>query len=163
MNIGAKFLVCIPESLNLCFQFNIHQGHNTLTLGRVVIMAALTKFSCVGKSSWNCSTVQILSHCSLGWDLGFCSCHNLRWCWCCQQPTLLPTIISAVRSQGVDSLEAEGTIHGPFKVCVNPEYSLEGWMLKLKLQYFGYLMWRASSLEKNQLLGKIEGRRRSGW
>ena len=45
---------------------------------------------------------------------------------------------------------------------INPEYSLEGLMLKLKLQYFGHLMWRADSLEKILLLGKIEGRRR-GW
>ena len=45
---------------------------------------------------------------------------------------------------------------------INPEYSLEGLMLKLKLQYFGYLMWIAISLEKNVVLGKIEGRRRRG-
>ena len=45
---------------------------------------------------------------------------------------------------------------------INPEYSLEGLMLKLKLQYFGHLMWRANSLEKTPLLGKIEGRRRKG-
>ena len=43
------------------------------------------------------------------------------------------------------------------------EYSLEGMMLKLKLQYFGHLMWRADSLEKTLMLGKIEGRRRRGW
>ena len=43
---------------------------------------------------------------------------------------------------------------------INPEYSLEGLMLKLKLQYFGYLMWRTDSLEKTLILGKIEGRRR---
>ena len=42
-------------------------------------------------------------------------------------------------------------------------YSLEGLMLKLKLQYFGHLMWRADSLEKAVMLGKIEGRRRRGW
>ena len=42
----------------------------------------------------------------------------------------------------------------------NPEYSLEGLMLKLKLQYFGHLMQRADSLEKTLMLGKIEGRRR---
>ena len=42
---------------------------------------------------------------------------------------------------------------------INPEYSLEGWMLKVKLQYFGHLMQRADSLEKTQILGKIEGRR----
>ena len=43
-----------------------------------------------------------------------------------------------------------------------PEYSLEGLMLKLKLQYFGHLMQRADSLEKTLMLGKIEGRRRRG-
>ena len=45
---------------------------------------------------------------------------------------------------------------------INPEYSLEGLMLKLKLQYFGYLMRRTDSLEKALMLGKIEGRRRRG-
>ena len=45
---------------------------------------------------------------------------------------------------------------------INPEYSLEGLMLKLKLQYFGHLMWRTDSLEKTLMLGKIEGRRRRG-
>ena len=43
---------------------------------------------------------------------------------------------------------------------INPEYSLEGLMLKLKLQYFGHLMWRADSLEKTLMLGKIEDRRK---
>ena len=52
---------------------------------------------------------------------------------------------------------------------INPEYSLEGLMLKLKLQYFGHLMLRENSLEKTLMLGKIEGRRRktegemAGW
>ena len=45
---------------------------------------------------------------------------------------------------------------------INPEYSLEGLMLKLKLQYFGHLMWRTDSLEKTLMLGKIEGWRRRG-
>ena len=45
---------------------------------------------------------------------------------------------------------------------INPEYSLEGLMLKLKLQYFGYLRRRTDSLEKTLMLGKIEGRRRRG-
>ena len=43
---------------------------------------------------------------------------------------------------------------------INPEYSLEGWMLKLKFQYFGHLMRRIASLEKTLILGKIDGRRR---
>ena len=46
---------------------------------------------------------------------------------------------------------------------INPEYSLEGPMLKLKSQYFGHLMWRANSLEKTLMLGKIEGKRRRSW
>ena len=45
---------------------------------------------------------------------------------------------------------------------INPEYSLEGLMLKLKLQYFGHLMQRTNSLEKTLMLGKIEGRRKRG-
>ena len=45
---------------------------------------------------------------------------------------------------------------------ISPEYSLEGLMLKLKLQYFGYLMGRTDSLEKTLMLGKTEGRRRRG-
>ena len=45
---------------------------------------------------------------------------------------------------------------------INPEYSLEGQMLKLKLQYFGYLMWRADLQEKSLMLGKTKGRRRRG-
>ena len=45
---------------------------------------------------------------------------------------------------------------------INPEYSLEGLMLKLKLQYFGHLIQRADSLEKTLMLGKVEGKRRRG-
>ena len=46
---------------------------------------------------------------------------------------------------------------------INTEYSLEGLMLKLKLQYFGHLMWKADLLEKTLMLGKMEGRGRKGW
>ena len=46
---------------------------------------------------------------------------------------------------------------------ISPEYSLEGLMLKLKIQYFGHLMWRTDSLAKTLMLGKIEGGRRKGW
>ena len=45
---------------------------------------------------------------------------------------------------------------------ISPEYSLKGLMLKLKLQYFGYLMWKTDSLEKTLILGKIEGGRKRG-
>ena len=46
---------------------------------------------------------------------------------------------------------------------INPEYSLEGLMLKWKFQYYGHLMRTANSLEKTLMLGKIEGKRRRGW
>ena len=46
---------------------------------------------------------------------------------------------------------------------ISPGCSLEGWMLKLKLQYFGHLMWKVDSLEKTLMLGGIGGRRRRGW
>ena len=46
---------------------------------------------------------------------------------------------------------------------ISPKYSLEGMMLKLKLQYFGHLMWWADSFEKTLMLGKIEGGRNRGW
>ena len=46
---------------------------------------------------------------------------------------------------------------------IHPEYSLEGLMLKVKLQHFGHLMWRTDSFEQTLMLGKIEGRRRRGW
>ena len=46
---------------------------------------------------------------------------------------------------------------------ISPEYSLEGLMMKLKLQYFGHLLWRTDSFEKTLMLGMIEGGRRRGW
>ena len=46
---------------------------------------------------------------------------------------------------------------------ISPDYSFEGLMLKLKLQYFGHLMWITDSLERTPILGKLEGRRRRGW
>ena len=69
------------------------------------------------------------------------------WCW----RRLLIVLWTARRSN--ESIVKE----------ISPEYSLEGLMLKLKLQYFGHLMWRTDSLEKTLMLGKIEGRRKRGW
>ena len=53
-------------------------------------------------------------------------------------------------------------IESPILKEISPEYSLEGLMLKLKLQYFGHMMQRTDSLEKTLMLGKIESRRRRG-
>ena len=62
-----------------------------------------------------------------------------------------------------ESLALQGDQTSQFyKKKINPEYSLEGLILKLKLQYFGHLMWRTDSLEKILMLRKIESRRR-GW
>ena len=69
------------------------------------------------------------------------------WCW----RRLLRVLWTARRSN--QSILKE----------ISPEYSLEGLMLKLKLEYFGHLMWRADSFEKTLMLGKIEGRRGRGW
>ena len=68
------------------------------------------------------------------------------WCW----RRLLRVLWTARRSN--QSILKE----------ISPEYSLEGLMLKLKLHYFGHLMWRTDLLEKTLMLGKIEGRRRGG-
>ena len=81
------------------------------------------------------------------WELD----HNESWApknWCFWTVVLEKTLESPL-----DSILKE----------ISPEYSLEGLMLKLKLQYFGHLMQRIDSLEKTLLLGKTEGRRRRGW
>ena len=59
-------------------------------------------------------------------------------------------------------MDCKKTKLGNLKKEISPEYSLEGLMLKLKLQYFGHLMRRADSFEKTLMLGKIEGRRKRG-
>ena len=74
--------------------------------------------------------------------------------WCFWAVVLEKTLESPL-----DSKEIQQSILKEF----SPEHLLEGLMLKLKLQYFGHLMQRADSLEKNLMLGKIEGRRRRGW
>ena len=61
-----------------------------------------------------------------------------------------------------ESLGQQGDQTSQFLKKINPEYSLEGLMVKLKLQYFGHLMWRVDSLEKTPMLGRMEGRRRGG-
>ena len=62
----------------------------------------------------------------------------------------------------LESLGLQGDQNNQSEKEINPEYSLEGLMLKLKLQYFGHLMPRVDSLEKTLMLGKIGGRKRMG-
>ena len=72
--------------------------------------------------------------------------------WCFPIAVLDKALESYLHSEEIKPVNSKG---------INPEYSLEGLMLKLKLQYFGHLMWRANSLEKTLMLGKIEGKRGS--
>ena len=85
------------------------------------------------------------------WTLKKAECRKIDafelWCW----RSLLRVPWTARRSN--QSIPKE----------ISPEYSLEGLMLKLKLQYFGHLMQRTDSFGKTLMLGKIEGRRRRGW
>ena len=84
------------------------------------------------------------------WTIKKAECQKIDafdlWCW----RRLLRVTWTARRSRRIQSILKE----------ISPEYSLEGLMLKLKLQYFGHLMQRADSFEKTLMLGKIEGGRR---
>ena len=74
--------------------------------------------------------------------------------WCFWTVVLEKTLESLLDCKEIQSVHPKE---------INPEYSLEGLMLKLKLQYFGQLIWRTDSFEKSLILGKIEGGRRKGW
>ena len=91
------------------------------------------------KRQWQTQSKRIISEC---WRINAFK----LWCW----RRLLRVPWTARRSY--QSILKE----------INPEYSLEGLMLRLKLQYFGLLMWRTDSLGKTLMLGKIEGRRKRG-
>ena len=81
--------------------------------------------------------------------------HQEGWAlknWCFQIVMLEKTLESPLNCKEIKPVLKE----------INLEHSLEGLMLKLKLQYFGHLMWRANSKEKTLMLGKIEGKRRMG-
>ena len=95
-----------------------------------------------------------------GFGFGFDFCPNGAWFKTC-------TIIDALKlCCWRRLLRVPGTARRPNQSIlkeINPEYSLEGLMLKLKKQNFDHLMQRADSLEKTLMLGKIEGKRRRGW
>ena len=87
------------------------------------------------------------------WELDYKEvCTPKKWCfWTVVLEKTLESLLDNTEIKSVNQKE------------MNPEYSLEGLMLNLKLQYFGHLMWRADSLEKTMMLRNIEGKRRSGW
>ena len=106
-------------------------------------------FSNKGLSSQSYGFPVVMSGCE-SWTIKKAECQRIDafelWCW----RRLLRDPWTARRSN-------QSTIKE-----INPEYSLEGLVLKLKLQYFGHLMRRTNSLEKTLMLGKVEGRRRRG-
>ena len=85
------------------------------------------------------------------WTIKKAECQRINafelWCW----KRLLRVPWTARRS------------NQPILKEISPEYSLEGLMLKLNLQYFGHIMWRPDSLKKTLMLGKTEGQKRRGW
>ena len=97
---------------------------------------------------------------------GFCSAFKWSFNEFVGEKVVSPSYSSAILGTlpGEDSWESPGLwgLNQSILKEISPEYSLEGLMLKLKLQYFGHLMRRTGSLEKTLMLGKIEGRRRRG-
>ena len=107
------------------------------------------------KGTWSNTVMYGCSHSHVWmWDLDHKEGLALKT-WCFQTVALEKTLESPLDCKEIKPVHP--------KKEINPEYSLEGLMLKLKLQYFGHLMQRADSLEKTLMLGKIEGRRRRGW
>ena len=97
-------------------------------------------------------------------NYGFSSSHVWMWeldhkgGWVLKNWCFQTVVLEKILQSPLDSKEVNQSI----LMEINFEYSLEGLMLKLKLQYFGHLIWRANSLEKTLMLGKIEGTRRRG-
>ena len=121
---------------------------------------AMTNLDSILKSK----DITLLTKVHLVKSYGFSSSHVHLWefdhkedwvpkNWCFWVVVLEETLVSP--------LTARRSNQSILKV-INPEYSLEGLMLRLKLQYFGHVMWRDDSLEKTLMLGKTKGRRRRG-
>ena len=99
---------------------------------------------------------------SLGMKWVSCIQHIYRSCFCIHSANLFSLVgASLVGDDSWESLGLQGNKTSKLKE-INSEYSLEGLMLQLNSKYFGHLMWRADSLEKTLMLGKIESRRRRG-
>ena len=126
----------------------------------------LLKFNIFQKSSLPLSTSVISSHpmpSSCGNVTGlenshFCLVYLSSFTWSCFHRSVQH---SAFTNQSIKKCTSRRSSQSILKE-ISPEYSLKGLMLKLKLQYFGHLIWRAESFEKTLMLGKIEGRRRRG-
>ena len=98
-------------------------------------------------------------------NYGFSSGHVWMWeldskeSWALRNWCFWTMVLEKTLESPLESKEIQPSNQSILKE-ISPEYSLEGLMLKLKLQYFGHLMWRNDSFEKTLMLGKVEGRRR---
>ena len=134
----------------------IHEIKIHLLLGR----KAMTNLDSVLKTrhyfsdkGWSSQSYGFSSSHIWMWELD----HREGWApknWCFPTVVMEKTLESTLDTRVIKPVNPKGN---------QPEYSLEGLMLKLKLQYFGHLMWRADALEKSLMLGKVEGKRRRGW
>ena len=140
---------------NHCRHDCSHQIQRHLLLGRKTmtnsdsILKSRDDFANKGPYSQSCGFSS--SHVQI-WKLD----HEEGWApksWCFQIVMLEKTLESPWDCKEIKPVKIKE---------INPEYSLEGLLLKLKLQYFGYQMWRAKSLEKTLMMGKIDGKRRVG-
>ena len=99
---------------------------------------------------------------------GFSSSHIWMWeldckeSWVPKNLCFWTVVLEKTLESPLDCKEIQPKGNQSIQKEIRPEYSLEGLMLKLKLQYFGHLMWRTDSFEKILMLGKIEGERRRG-
>ena len=134
-------------SLLLCRQILYHLSHQGSSAAVHGVTKGWTQFG-----NWKATTLFPVVMCGCeSWTIKKDECWRIDgfelWCW----RRLLRVSWAARRSN--QSILKE----------ISPEYSLEGLILKLKLQYSGYLMWSVDSLENILMLGKIEGRKRRGW
>ena len=129
------------------------------------MLACLKKIYDKPSSIFKSRDITLLKNFSINKTMIFSSCHIWMWqleheeWWEMKNWRFWTVVLDKNLECPLDYKE----IHLVIRKEINPEYSLEGWMLKLNLQHFGQLMWRTYLLEKTLLLGKIEGRRRKGW
>ena len=93
------------------------------------------------------------------WEMDYKESWELKN-WCFRTVVLEKTLESPLDCKEIKPVNPKG--NQSILKGISPEYSLEGWMLKLKLHYFGHLMWRTDSVEKTLNLGIIEGRKKKG-
>ena len=144
--LGSK--ITVDDDCNHEIKRDLLPGRKTMTNSDSIVKSR-DDFANKGPYSQSCGFSS--SHVQI-WELD----HGEGWApksWCFQIVMLEKTLESPLDCKEIKPVKIKE---------INPEYSLEGLLLKLKLQYFGYQMWRAKSLEKTLMMGKIDGKRRVG-